>query len=93
MATANEKRRKAQLGKRNSNYKRGWSVNSDGYITRMSGKRGGNGRKLEHRIITRAPRGTKVHHKNNKTKGLAARRDNRRSNLQVTRRHSGTGGK
>lgn|SRR5574343_115405 len=85
MATANEKRRRAQLGKRNSNYRGGRNKRPDGYVTVPTGKRGGT-QSLEHRVITNAVKGEAVHHKRG---GKANKSNNSPSNLKRTRNHPG----
>jgi hypothetical protein len=86
--TVSVKARKAKIGKRNPNYKGGKSIDSNGYVTVPAPERGKGGRrKYEHRVKAKAKRGQVVHHKNNATKGIAARRDNRVSNLQRTTNH------
>ena len=81
-ASTRAKQRRAQIGRRNSNWRGGRSVDSNGYVTVPRGKRGG-AREYEHIVKARSKRGQRVHHRN------ANRADNSRGNIVATRRHRG----
>ena len=83
-ATTRRKQRAAKLGKKNPGWKTGRSIDSNGYATVPAPRKGSGGkRQYEHIVKARPKRGEVVHHKNRN------RADNRRDNLQRTRKHPG----
>lgn len=88
LAKLRQQLRRQRLGDKNPNYKGGKAMTSDGYVSVPAPERGKGGpRKLLHRVVAKARKGEKVHHKNHK------RSDYARSNLKVTKKHPGVAGK
>lgn len=83
-ATTRRKQRAAKLGRKNPNYKTGKSTDSNGYVTIPAPRKGSGGkRQYEHIAKAKPKRGQVAHHKDRD------RSNNRRSNLQPTRKHPG----